>query len=355
MINICLFWFLVYFLSIFSSVFSLQEPGRLNPRYKIINYYGSRYLCSYFSSSFAADSPTLVYWSNGFFIHPSTPELIYIADPSENAIKIIKDKVIHYLIGKKNKSGFRNGDAENGELNKPSALVVFNSTSFPNNELGSYFKPFLFKSSSQQCIYATATNYTTCLNSTFPKMLNNSEIIDRSLVKMVYFGSNQVDPNKLIINYMFIADSGNHCIRLVNLITAEITTYAGKCTEKGFKDGPKEEALFNMPTGLGIDAFGNLFIYDSGNGYMRMVDTEGFVHTLIQGACFEYFMQGQIINNFGYDSILFLCFRNWKKVYGKPKEHIYDKTEEEVCYEHITKCGEKYYSNLNYQKRANSS
>lgn len=355
MSNIYLISFLVYFLSLLHSVFSLDEPGRLNPKYKIINYYGSRYLCSYFSSSFIIDSPTLVFWSYGFFIHPSTPEQIYIADPSENAIKIIKDKVIHYLIGKKNKSGFRNGDAENGELNKPSALVVYNSTSFPNYELGNYFKPYLFKSSSQQCVYATSINYTTCLNSTFPEIVNSSEIINRSLVKMVYFGSKQVDTNNLLINYMFIADSGNHCIRLVNLITAEITTYAGRCTVKGFKDGPKDYALFNMPTGLGIDAFGNLFVYDSGNGYMRMVDTDGFVHTLIQGACFEYFMQSPIINNFGYDTILFLCFREWKKVYGKPTEHIYDKTDEEVCYEHKAKCGEKYYSNLNYQNRTNSS
>jgi hypothetical protein len=30
-----------------SYCFSLQEPGRLNPKYKIDGYYGSRVLCNY--------------------------------------------------------------------------------------------------------------------------------------------------------------------------------------------------------------------------------------------------------------------------------------------------------------------
>ena len=39
------------------------------------------------------------------------------------------------------------------------------------------------------------------------------------------------------------------------------------------------------PTSLGVDKMGQLFIYDSGNNYIRMLDNKGVMHTLIKGAC----------------------------------------------------------------------
>ena len=37
---------------------------------------------------------------------------------------------------------------------------------------------------------------------------------------------------------LFIADTDNHCIRVVYLDRNITKTYAGKCGEAGFKDGP---------------------------------------------------------------------------------------------------------------------
>jgi len=41
-----------------------------------------------------------------------------------------------------------------------------------------------------------------------------------------------VDPRKA-----FIADRDNHCIRILDVNKADISTYAGICGTPGFKDG----------------------------------------------------------------------------------------------------------------------
>jgi len=46
-------------------------------------------------------------------------------------------------------------------------------------------------------------------------------------------------------------------------------TIAGICGDRGFKDGPISKNLLDSPTSLGFDNFSNLWIYDSGNRYIR--------------------------------------------------------------------------------------
>lgn len=45
--------------------------------------------------------------------------------------------------------------------------------------------------------------------------------------------------------------------------------------------------LFNSPAEMGIDLLGNIFVYDEGNKYIRMIDPNGTVITLLNGACQE--------------------------------------------------------------------
>ena len=60
---------------------------------------------------------------------------------------------------------------------------------------------------------------------------------------------------------------------------------AGKCGEKGFTDGPTGFNKLNRPTSLGISRTGVLYFYDQGNQYMRKVQADGEVETLLNGAC----------------------------------------------------------------------
>ncbi|MBI3611550.1 MAG: SMP-30/gluconolactonase/LRE family protein [Nitrospirae bacterium] len=73
---------------------------------------------------------------------------------------------------------------------------------------------------------------------------------------------------------IFIADQGNHRIRKVDVVTGIIRTVAGNGTQGLTGDGgPAAEARLNSPTGIAVDAEGNLYVSDTGNQRVRVVDS----------------------------------------------------------------------------------
>ena len=90
------------------------------------------------------------------------------------------------------------------------------------------------------------------------------------------------DPTAVAIDVdgsIYITDSGNNRIRKVDA-NGVITTFAGS-GERGDAgdDGPALEAQFNGPTGVAIDAEGNVYISDRWNHRVRKVDTDGIITT----------------------------------------------------------------------------
>ncbi len=82
---------------------------------------------------------------------------------------------------------------------------------------------------------------------------------------------------------LFIVDGYNQRIRKVDT-TGAITTVAGIGVE-GFSGdgGPAIEAQLANPTGVAVDAAGNLFIADSRNQRIRRVDAAGIISTFAGG------------------------------------------------------------------------
>jgi sugar lactone lactonase YvrE len=79
---------------------------------------------------------------------------------------------------------------------------------------------------------------------------------------------------------MFIADRSNHRIRKVDT-TGVITTFAGN-GQAGFSGdgGPASSARLNLPFGLAVDHSGNLFVGDEGNNRVRKIDAQGIITTI---------------------------------------------------------------------------
>ncbi|GAB4569278.1 MAG: thioredoxin-like domain-containing protein [Anaerolineae bacterium] len=76
---------------------------------------------------------------------------------------------------------------------------------------------------------------------------------------------------------LYVADTYNHKIRRVNLATGEVTTWLG--AEVGWRDG--EQPLFNEPQGLSI-ADDKMYMADTNNHAVRVVDlTSGGVTTAV--------------------------------------------------------------------------
>ena len=82
---------------------------------------------------------------------------------------------------------------------------------------------------------------------------------------------------------LFIADSGNNVVREVNLSTGLITTFAGG-GEQGLGDnGPATAAELSNPSGIAVDAAGDLFIADTGNGVVREVNCTTRLLSIVAG------------------------------------------------------------------------
>jgi sugar lactone lactonase YvrE len=82
-------------------------------------------------------------------------------------------------------------------------------------------------------------------------------------------------------NHLYIADTHNNSIRALNLGTGIIATVAGN-PKPGFDgdNGPATSAHLNQPTALVVDSTGNLYIADSQNHRIRKVTTTGIITTI---------------------------------------------------------------------------
>ena len=78
---------------------------------------------------------------------------------------------------------------------------------------------------------------------------------------------------------VYIADDGNHKVRLVNS-AGIITTYAGTGGYGYSGDGGKAtSAYFNSLTGVAVDLSGNMYIADQPNNNIRLVTSSGIITT----------------------------------------------------------------------------
>lgn len=78
---------------------------------------------------------------------------------------------------------------------------------------------------------------------------------------------------------VFVADSVNSLIRRITP-AGVVTTFAGTAGVVGARDGTGAAASFNQPTGITIDAAGNLYVAEGGNGTIRRISAAGIVTTI---------------------------------------------------------------------------
>lgn len=82
---------------------------------------------------------------------------------------------------------------------------------------------------------------------------------------------------------LYIADSGNHTIRRVSS-AGVVTTLAGAAGKAGTTDGVGSSARFSWPTGVAVDSSGVVYVADTGNQTIRKISASGAVTTLAGAA-----------------------------------------------------------------------
>ncbi len=81
------------------------------------------------------------------------------------------------------------------------------------------------------------------------------------------------------VGNVYVADRYNHTIRKIT-VDGMVTTLAGKAGFSGGQDGQGEVARFNEPWGLCVSAEGVVYVADTKNNKIRKIDAEGRVKTI---------------------------------------------------------------------------
>ena len=79
--------------------------------------------------------------------------------------------------------------------------------------------------------------------------------------------------------YVYVADTLNHVIRRVSS-TGYTTTIAGTPGEYGYENGIADTALFDSPAGIAVAPDGRIFVADTGNHVIRVIEN-GDVSTFV--------------------------------------------------------------------------
>jgi sugar lactone lactonase YvrE len=73
---------------------------------------------------------------------------------------------------------------------------------------------------------------------------------------------------------LYVADTFNHTIRKIT-VSGSCSTLAGLAGTYGSADGTNTSALFYLPQGIALDGFGNIYVADTGNNTIRKLSPSG--------------------------------------------------------------------------------
>jgi DNA-binding beta-propeller fold protein YncE len=103
----------------------------------------------------------------------------------------------------------------------------------------------------------------------------------------------QSDAGRIVL---FVADTGNHRIRIITgemsikeesrekeMHNVKIECFSGNCDkapQAGYADGNKYQSRFDTPVGIAVSSSGHIYVTDTNNHLIRMVNTGGDATTL---------------------------------------------------------------------------
>jgi sugar lactone lactonase YvrE len=189
---------------------------------------------------------------NGFAVDKSGR--ILVADTGNHCIRLIDQGTVSTFAG-----ACANGLLKGGYVDGPAAVAKFNG---PSELVFDAAGKLYVADWGNHCVRAVSGGTVTTVAGICGTLQFGHVDGSAANAKFHYPTSLAIDGSGRLL----VADASNHCIRAVDLTKNEVSSVAGTCTKKGFKDGAAAEAKFNTPVGLAIGPKGGLFISEWGNG-----------------------------------------------------------------------------------------
>lgn len=188
---------------------------------------------------------------------------LFIADSANQVVRrLAPDGTVTTVAGRPGEAGANDGSAATARFDTPSALVVAKDGTLFLSDAGNH------------TLRRRAPNGTVTTLAGFagsPGSTNGLGAVARFNAPLGL----ALAPN----GDLFVADSGNHAIRRITS-AGNVTTFAGGLEQWGAADGKGDQARFNGPVGLVLDATGNLLVADSFNHAIRKIAPDGTVTTV---------------------------------------------------------------------------
>ena len=188
---------------------------------------------------------------------------VYVADSSNQTIrKITPDGVVTTFAGTPGVTGATDGPGVVAQFCAPTGLAIDNGG-------------FLYVT--EECGAAIRKISPTGVVSTFAGTRGKSGSLDGALNTATFGHLSGIAIDAA--GTLYTADIGNNTIRKVSPY-GNVTTLAGISGVYGSADGIGSAATFSGPTGITVDAQGNVFVVDSSNQTVRKITATGIVSTL---------------------------------------------------------------------------
>ncbi len=189
---------------------------------------------------------------------------IIVADSDNHSIRSISPEGIVSTIAGDGLGSFMNGASPTARFNGPGGVAVDASGNI------------IIADSINTAIRSISLDGTVTTIAGISTGLGSGDFVDgASATARFRFPSDvAIDASGNII----IADSFNNAIRSINA-SSVVTTIAGSRTS-GFADGATNTARFDRPFGVAIDASGNIIVADSNNHSIRNISPDGMVTTI---------------------------------------------------------------------------
>jgi uncharacterized protein (TIGR03437 family) len=194
---------------------------------------------------------------------------IYIADTANNVIRMVNSSgIISTVAGNNGQGGGFTGDggaATNGELDAPTAVAIDSAGN----------------------LYITDSIFN------LVRKVTKSNGYINTVVGTNGTGGSLNHPNAVLVDAagsIYIADTSHRVLKFANGV---LTTFAGTGDIGSSGDnGAANKAILNNPTGLAMDAAGNIYIVDANSFRVRVVAPNGIITTVAGSGRVGYFGDG---------------------------------------------------------------
>jgi sugar lactone lactonase YvrE len=200
---------------------------------------------------------------------------IYLSDAEKHIIiKVTEDGIVKLFAGLAGTSGRTNGIAEDARFNEPMGIACDRSGNIYVADCGN-----------NQIRKIDSNGYVSLLAGSLTGTAGSTDGVN--------FDARFNKPVDVTVDYsgnVYVSDSGNNKIRIIrgaNTLTVAGTGTAGDVIGKG------DVAQFDNPYGIACDRSGKIFLADSGNSKIKMIQTDFTVYNVpctesLTGDAFEF-------------------------------------------------------------------